>query len=421
MNRPASMVESLPVGDLPGFQKETAPGRRRIESTQSTDSCVSEAESVRTFSDSALSPKWERQTSWTPQSSHDAEVSRNNGGSGCASPKERHLECSLPPEAAVERRHQLDLLICAGDLLFVQDIREVESTRVCAVMAAPMPLARSCRANEKFYSMMPNGDRSELWLICVLEWSKDEQRLRTAQKVFYIESTTRRLVLVGGAGEGSCAEYAPVEELQQCPLWLRARLRTDLMRQALANMVTPWDAEGSDDEALKPFRDAWQGSAGSSCVGVVVTFWQLYLIALARSIGGAESPCSVLRKWMPLMADSAGLVNLRSTLREVGWINLRQIPLLKQPVVGTLPPRRAPEPQSERCDVVVKSGRSNKMTEAIDKYLEEIPDEHSSLDALENPMDVPSDDDDSLVDLARTRGRLSRSFAPIASGNRLTI
>merc|ERR1719326_1909476 len=185
---------------------------------------------------------------------------------------------------ASESGHMLELMICPGDLLFLQDQPSrsapasvqwlhAPTVRICVVMAVPLQLPRSCGVTQKFEAIVPSCECSEFWLICVLEWSNEMQRLHKAQKVFYVEKATRRLVLVGEADQESSTEHAPVE-LRQSPAWLRAKLRTDLVCKALDNMSSPLAAEVvGTDKALKPFQDAWQCEASSSCVGVVVTFW----------------------------------------------------------------------------------------------------------------------------------------------------
>lgn len=236
----------------------------------------------------------------------------------------------------------LELMICPGDLLFAEDMLEsgpMSCASVCVVLASPILLPRCHRDAQKFASTLSTGDGSNLWLICVLERSAQEQQLQSARKVFYVERSSRRLMLAGDADRGGTMKHVPME-LQQSPVWLRARMRIDLVRQAVSDMSSPcleWlvDAIGTN-KALQPFLEAWQCKSSSSSVGIAVIFWQLYLVAMAESTRGEDTPGSLLMKWMPLAAHKAETGDLRSILKATGWISVLQIPVLEPPLIGTV-------------------------------------------------------------------------------------
>lgn len=403
---PIALRKAFTVAGAAGFQEDLGTWQRPPSlrtrprcGSDSTESGLSEVESCRSFSDA---PVHAAPSSSSQSSSACSDVDMAKPDRPVGKPN-RHVFQAFAE--AGESEHMLELMICPGDLLFVQDDLALAcNTRILVVVAVPLLLPRRSYASQKFAAMMPSGDCSELWLICVLEWSKERQGLHKARKVFYVDNATRRLVLLGEADEGG-AEHALVE-LWQSPAWLRVNLRTDLIRQALDNITVAMNA-GADgsDEALKPFRKAWQREASASCVGVVLVFWQLYLIALAVSTSSTETSHGMLTKWMPVMADSTGVEELRTTLQLTGWVSLHQIPILKRPSIGILQPDRAPYStlyrdnfEREVADTWTKNDSKlwPNLLESLDADAQEV---------FDNP---PSDGDDSLADLTRTRGRLFR-------------
>jgi hypothetical protein len=321
---------------------------------------------------------------------------------------------------AEDWEHMLDLMICPGDLLFSQDFSHMCAAYACIVILLPVRLPEWNYTAQRYRAQLHAPNCCGLWLIYVLEWSDEFQKPRTAMKVFWVDSGSGRLLLLGDADESRDSEQSAVE-LWQSPSWLRARLRTDLVAKAVYNMSSPWSADDQPNhlEERVPvtnlFQDSRRRDPRSAFTCVIIRFWQIYLVLLARFVGG-ESPQSMVSKWMPLEADCACIQELRIVLNTTGWASIQYIPILKRPIMGVFQQANAftvplLDVNSPKPDMILKN---------------EICDLFSEEEAV--VADIPSDDDDSLADLLRTRGRLSShrrskqsvSGATIGKANGLT-
>jgi len=284
----------------------------------------------------------------------------------------------------------LDLVIAPGDVLVVRGsgrLMEIGTAggflgHVLVVIHRPRSVWRDSLEGRFFSEVWP-ACASEIWLMPTLECTRAQQGLHIVETMVYVDPATNKLHLLG---EFSDSEDSPeiclcpndMLEVWQSPRELRRQLRVDLMQEVIRDMkanesnwspVTAVRAGASSllrrltstldsqdsMQYVKDLQACW--TAEPICTSVVVVFWQRYLCRVANLSAEfypkqAQQLAAVLRRWMPLKADRALPGDLLSTMADVGWVLLTQIPQVFQPVVHHAinldqPPERQTSPPSQ--------------------------------------------------------------------------
>jgi len=194
----------------------------------------------------------------------------------------------------------------------------------------------------------PSGGVTEIWMVRVIESTRNKIGLHEANLLVYLKKRTRRIILIGEVNDGHVDGSGQPMELWESPGRLRTLLSAGLLAEVLQEMkdqCTSWSWTTAaravlrsassfnkligNDLLLQEIMECW--AAEPICTSVVIGFWQRCLCKLAmgdeRSMDDmALDPAELILKWMPLKADRSLPGTLLETMRKCGWRRWTAIP-----------------------------------------------------------------------------------------------
>lgn len=219
----------------------------------------------------------------------------------------------------------LEQVMAAGDVLALGSIPKSESSsddlRLLVIIQPPHGLKRtSAEALQRFQAIWSRSEAiDELWCVRTMECRRG--KFIFAETLMCVERCSGCLIYLGAIADSG--EYEPdpaarVEmELWQSPVALRKQLNSEIVAETIVLTETEFRFSASrPNRTREPINTS-----------PVVAFWQVYLIRLAAARGGACS-ADLVDKWMPSHADEMHVLRLWPTMRKLGWIAIKQVPML---------------------------------------------------------------------------------------------
>jgi hypothetical protein len=250
------------------------------------------------------------------------------------------------PRASIDRKivsfqlsgNLLDQLMAAGDVLALGSLPKSEymgpDLRILVLAEAPRSIAQhGLEADGRFKAAWSKADGvQELWCVRTMECRQGV--FSSAETLFYVERCSGLLILLGSlvAHVEFRPETSRVEmELWQSPVSLRQQLDSDIVAETVSSMVSELIVFGI--YPASPARGDQTSPVTREPINTspVVAFWQLYLCRLATCRGASSG--ELMNQWMPRQDGEIHVLRLWSMLRALGWVAIRQIPMIFQQTV----------------------------------------------------------------------------------------
>lgn len=274
---------------------------------------------------------------------------------GTMTPSPRKTSPSLQQD---RRDNGLDSRIAPGDVLYVPGtggggVFEVGTAggllgHVMVAIARPRRIPEFSEDGIWFKPVWPSGGVTEIWMVRVIESTRNKTGLHEANLLVYLKRRTRKIILIGEVIDGHIDGSGQPMELWESPGRLRALLSAGLLAEVVQEMkdqCTSWSWTTAaravlrsassfnkligNDLLLQEIRECW--AAEPICTSVVIGFWQRCLCKLAKgdtrsTDDMALDPAELILKWMPLKADRSLPGTLLETMRNCGWKRWTAIP-----------------------------------------------------------------------------------------------
>jgi len=256
-----------------------------------------------------------------------------------------------------QRDDGLDSRIAPGDVLYVPGtgggVFEVGTAggllgHVMVAIARPRRIPEFSEDGIWFKPVWPSGGVTEIWMVRVIESTRNKSGLHEANLLLYLKKRTRRIILIGEViGDHIDGSGQPME-LWESPGSLRTLLSAGLLAEVVQEMKdqgTSWSWTTAaravlrsassfnkligNDLLLQEIMECW--AAEPICTSVVIGFWQRCLCKIATGDDWstddmALDPAELILKWMPLKADRSLPGTLLETMRNCGWKRWTAIP-----------------------------------------------------------------------------------------------
>jgi len=246
------------------------------------------------------------------------------------------------PHESPTRIQSLD--IAPGDVLFVKGNGCLEQIgtaggfmgHVLVVLAPPHKAHLCSHALKELGSTCPPESMNEVWSVCTLWGTRNQNGLHVVDMLFRATSRNNRLVCIG---EASLDAYKlsvvdnEVVEVWRSPEKLRSQIHAGLIAEVLMDMhqlnaswsISQHDSANVDrHQLMKEIESCWL--CNPICTSIVITFWQRYLCKLADHLNKDKSHDSLciesadlILQFMPLKADRVLPGELHKVLRSCGW------------------------------------------------------------------------------------------------------
>lgn len=245
------------------------------------------------------------------------------------------------------RSEAADLSLQPGDVLCIRGRGELHAVgrsggflgHVLVVTEHPTRVFQHTVDGLELESVWPSPD-AVVWKVPTLESTRGRAGLHRAEMILHSDPRSGRLLLIAEMVpiSQSSVELSTIHdefaELWHCPAELRASMQPHLFEQAVADMYEADAAWSYATAARAALRSAVLPDMASTalvdlvqsswisppiCTSVIVAVWQRYLCKLALSSGGDDMAASLLRRWMPLLADRVLPGELLQILQAHGW------------------------------------------------------------------------------------------------------
>lgn len=292
------------------------------------------------------------------------------------------LEVHVPRQAELD----VEMTIAPGDIFFTREdataFMRIGTAggflgHVLQIIGKPRCLLQG-QAEVHVQSVWPAGVE-KMWFVKTLESTRDAEGLYEADSLFYVDSATERMILLGREDETGTLKVTTGEEVEvwHAPDCLRSNFRISLMKEVLTEMKacnSSWSLTtavravffsgmmghlSEKGQLLSDISSSW--TVEPICTSIAIIFWQRYLSKLAedpffdcRLPTGASvnaKAVNLIQLFMPLRADRVLPGKLQTTLTQCGWCCQKRV--MSKDALREVPKPRQRRERRGMCGVCI--------------------------------------------------------------------